>query len=178
VGDVARRFPGSPLAADFEAGGAGIFPTVTFPLGVIGAVAIPALMRNDKRSRSQEATAFLARLYDGVTVYAQESGQLPGPSSEMTPPAGSCCQGPDGNCAANPGLLKRPPWLALKYSVDDPHYYSYQYEVARDGKSFAVRAVGDLDCDGEKSSFEMSGRLGLGGTVSPPPPIAKLNALE
>jgi hypothetical protein len=43
----------------------------------------------------------------------------------------------------------------LQFSVDDPHYYSYAYKV--DGKKFTVSAYGDLDCDGEYSTFEMSG---------------------
>ena len=55
------------------------------------------------------------------------------------------------------------PWVSLQFSVDDPHYYSYQYEVAADGKSFTVRALGDLDCDGQYSTFEMTGQAGPDG---------------
>jgi hypothetical protein len=53
----------------------------------------------------------------------------------------------------------------LQFSVDDPHYYSFQYELGKDGESFTVTARGDLDCDGEYSTFSMEGRI-EGGEIS------------
>ena len=58
------------------------------------------------------------------------------------------------------------PWKALKFSMDDPHYYAYAYTVqvgaagAIDGShQFTARARGDLDCDGDFSAFSMYGEV-------------------
>ena len=47
-------------------------------------------------------------------------------------------------------------------------YYTYSYERGADGRSFVVRAVGDLDADGVQSSFTLDGHVeGASVVVSP-----------
>ncbi len=75
----------------------------------------------------------------------------------ITPPLGTCCKGDKGKCAPQAKWWTHPVWAALRFSVDDPHYFSYSYTVK--GKSFTVRAHADLDCDGEYSTFEMYGEV-------------------
>ncbi len=70
----------------------------------------------------------------------------------------------------DPTLWQDPTWVALQFSVDDPHYYSYAYEVngnaapgsqaPTDGSNnYTAYAYGDLDCDGNYSTFAMYGEI-------------------
>ena len=45
--------------------------------------------------------------------------------------------------------------------MEDPFLYAYQIETSGDGANaqFTVRAVGDLDCDGDHSTFERIGSI-------------------
>jgi hypothetical protein len=166
---VAARYPSSPFANDLKAGAAFVFVQT----GVLAAIAIPAFMKYTKKAKNTEARAMLGRMALQARQHLLEHARLPGPSSAMTPPAGSCCASGD-KCSPDPTLWEMEPWLSLRFSVDDPHHYSYQYELAPDGKSARVRAVGDLDCDGVMSTFEMS----IDPASSSDPPITVDNELE
>jgi type IV pilus assembly protein PilA len=145
-------------------------------VGVLSAVAIPAFMKYIKKSKTSEARQFVKKLYDGGRKLSlEQGGQLP-PSAGPTPPLGSCCAGAaEGKCMPNPALWENPTWTALQFSVDDPHYYSYEWQT--DGKEFKVRAYGDLDCDGIYSTFEIYGATGPNGP-EPMPPIFREMELE
>ena len=49
--------------------------------------------------------------------------------------------------------------------MDEPHYYMYTYEASGldNNAVFTARAVGDLDCDGVYSTFELVGRVSSDG---------------
>jgi len=123
------------------------------------------------KSKTTEAREFVKKMYDGARTYYMDPPmgggsigdiprpQLPGPSVGPTPPLGACCKA-GGKCAPAMSLWQEPTWVALYFSVDDPHYYSYAYKV--DGNKFTAAAYGDLDCDGVYSTFEMSGEVAEG----------------
>ena len=119
------------------------------------------------KSKTSEARELVKKMYDGARVYymdAQHAGgsmellppQFPEPSAGPTPPLGECCK-QGGKCAPRAEHWNDPTWIALQFSVDDPHYYSYQYVGDNQARTFEVMAFGDLDCDGEYSTFKMSG---------------------
>ena len=119
------------------------------------------------RSKATEAVELVKKMALGARAYYQEeqfggdlSGavaahQFPLPSAGPVPALGACCQ-QGGQCQPSAAQWADPPWVALMFSVDDPHYYSYQYRVADDGKSITASAYGDLDCDGSYSTFELT----------------------
>jgi hypothetical protein len=151
-----------------------------------------------------EARTHLQKLYSGVRAYwmDQARGQHPGlwsmnnpgkpmlgfpePSTEWTPPLGECCK-QGGRCNPHPDWWDKrdengertaatQAFYAAKFSMDDPHYYSYKYEVHNSpgglGSEFRVFASGDLDCDGVYSTFSLYGvvndEFADGPTGSPP----------
>jgi len=137
-------------------------------LGILAAVAIPALSRFALRAKTSEAVEKLGGLYRQSGTYTVRfqtqrgfdggliDAQFPG-SAPLTP-------------ATIPGALpvrdsittwNHPTWHALSFELSDPHYYSYQYESsgAGPGAQFTARAVGDLDGDGDRSTFERAGGL-------------------
>jgi type IV pilus assembly protein PilA len=146
---LAAKNPRSPFARDVAAG-----PSFLVPVAGLAAIAIPAFMEYIKKSKSAEARAKVTSIVTAARSYREEHGKLPSPSSPMTPSAGACCASGD-ICAPDAALWRVEPWRSLGFAIGEPHYYSYQYEVAPDGKTFRVRAIGDLDCDGVQSTFEL-----------------------
>jgi hypothetical protein len=165
---LVAKHPKSPLGRSHDNAVGGMVPAVA-AIGVTAAVAIPAFMKYQQKSKGAEARFMLDKMYQGARAYYLDpkvtAGSLqvadpsfPAQSTPITPPLGTCCaQG--GKCLPDASTWTDPTWVQLQFSVDDPHYYSYQYEVAPDGRSFTVRAYGDLDCDGEYATFEMVGLI-------------------
>jgi type II secretory pathway pseudopilin PulG len=154
LAEVAKKFPGTPFARDVEAGAGGLMAPVAV-VGVIAAVSIPAFVKYQRKSESTEARMMLMRMYSGATEHAMDAGAVPAASAGPTPPLGTCCQ-QGGTCQPNPAWWADEPWRSLKFSVDDPHRYSYEYKADGSG-GFTVLAHGDLDCDGTYSTFSMKG---------------------
>ena len=125
-----------------------------------------------RKSKRGEAQASLQRMAMGARMAAEkervEAGSVsaagfPRASAGPTPPLGGCCKGDKGKCAPDPALWSQPPWSDLDFTLDDPHYFSYEYKAAPDGKSFTALAYGDLDCDGSHSTFTLTGTIGAEG---------------
>jgi type II secretory pathway pseudopilin PulG len=169
---LVAKHPDSRFASDMAQPGAAILGAAT--VGVLAAVAVPSFMKYIKKSKTSEARMFVKAIYDGARMYHMEHGKLP-ESTTMTPPL-QCCDR-KGGCAPQPKLWKDPKWVALQFSVDQGHYYSYQYELAKDGQSFKAIAKGDLDCDGEYSTFTIEGRV-ENGEISTSPMLRRENELE
>jgi hypothetical protein len=117
------------------------------------------------RARTSEAKQELEQIAAGARTYYMDppqpgldpvAPQFPGPSAGPTPPLGACCE-QGGKCEPQAAQWETEVWTALQFSVDDPHYYSYQYIV--DGDEFTARAIGDLDCDGTYATFEKFGAV-------------------
>lgn len=146
-----------------------------------------AFTKYQRESMSAEARVWVKAIAHGAATYYDSEQlsptsievlprQLPAPDVGPTPPLGTCCaQG--GKCAPDVETWSAPSWRALLFSIEDPHYYSYAYSRAADGKSFTVRAFGDLDCDGTYSTFELVGTVGADDTVALSP-LAIQDALE
>lgn len=121
-------------------------------------------------SRAQEARDGVERIYTAAREYylSRSGGRLqasfPQLSAGPTPPLGACCKN-GGMCDPDPILWAGPEWRALAFSVEQPHSYSFEYRVTQasgPNASFTARAIGDLDCDGEYSTFQMIGDLNQG----------------
>ena len=48
-------------------------------------------------------------------------------------------------------------WSCLMFSLDEPQYFQYDYQAEDTSAGFAAIALGDLDGDGEPSSFIVRG---------------------
>ena len=163
---LADKFPGSPFARDVRAGAGGLMAPIAL-VGVMAAVSIPAFMKYQKKSKSTEAEVNIRKLRLGaletvlgqtVTTAGVEPARetFPGLAAGPTPPLGACCQ-QGGTCQPDAALWAGEPWKTLEFSVDEPSHYSYEYKPAANGKTFTVMAYGDLDCDGNYSTFSMTG---------------------
>ena len=154
-------------------------------IGILAAVAVPAFMKYIKRSKTTEATTHVQKIYIGARTYwmdrntpegtiAADSPQFPtfdgsvaGGNASLTADFNCCVMGGSNErCAPDASLWEVGggggfAWKALKFSMDDPHYYAYQYVVNNvaggEGSEFTAIAKGDLDCDATLSQFSMYG---------------------
>jgi type IV pilus assembly protein PilA len=152
-------------------------------IGILAAVAIPAFMKYIRRSKTVEASQNISKLFQSSVAYyeAEHAGidqkivakQFP-TSAALAPTAvkGSCCASTGGKCdpTAVASVWKTSPtWSSLNFSVDDPFYFSYQYDSTGTDTSsnFSAWAFGDLDCDKSVySTFMRGGSIDANGNVN------------
>lgn len=150
---IAAASPSSPFAADIKAGVGGVMiPVAT--IGVLAAVAIPAFLQYQMKAKRPEAVLQLKRLERNIKLAHATNGTLPKGKVELTP-GKPCCE--TGGACSDPAAWKDPVWQALDFQIDEPHRFRYSYES--NGKTFTVKAVGDLDCDGTEIQYTMVGTI-------------------
>ena len=143
-------------------------------LGILAAVAIPAFINYMRRAKTSEATATLARMYQGLVVYYDKKNVATGVNTTSTtrciPP--NVALTPDnnpgdveyvGNNAA--WSVAGSTWELLDFAMADNHYYAYSFDSAGgsscfvDNDTFNCTAVGDLDGDDVNSLFQRQGAV-------------------
>ena len=160
-------------------------------IGILASVAIPAYVRYIRRSKTTEPLLNIRKMYDSAIMYfdgehTNSTGsilprQFPNPTG---PTPGNCCVfmgiSSGGKCAPSPVYWTSLTWQALHFSVDDPFYYEYQFTSAGSDNSSTFRAqgFGDLNCDGNLSTYERIGSVDSGGVVVPAPGLHVVNDLE
>ncbi len=142
-------------------------------IGLLAAVAVPMYTRYMKKAKTSEARTLVRKIYDGARAYYLDCptspAMFPEPSQPATPTLGTCCAN-GGRCSPGQDYWTNPTWVALAFSVDDPHYYMYAYTVAGnpakgspavvDGSNnYTALGYGDLDCDGQYSTFSVFGAI-------------------
>jgi hypothetical protein len=86
--------------------------------------------------------------------------QFPGPQGPQEP---TCC-GPSGDkCPGSAVEYTNAVWVALQFSVPDPHNFRPVYDSTGTGtdSAFTARANADLDCDTTLSTFQRQGRVNV-----------------
>jgi type IV pilus assembly protein PilA len=139
-------------------------------LGILAAIAIPAFIKYVRNSKTSEAKENLAYIFrESTTYFAGErvergitdtaiEAQFPNTTALTPTPV------PAGTRVVTGTWNTNPTWDALKFSIADPHYYSYEYTStgstsAGADSQFTARARGDLDGDGNESTFERVGTV-------------------
>ena len=157
---IADAAPSSPFASDYKAGVGGLMiPTAV--VGMLAAVAIPAFMDYTKKSKRSEAHLQLNKLTKNLKVYYMTESKFPAGKVPVSPDK-SCCE-TQGRCD-DQAAWKHPIWQELDFMIDEPHMFRYAYDS--DGKSFALTAVGDLDCDGDEVRYLVTGTVDAQGNVT------------
>ncbi len=130
------------------------FRYVLLLVGLCSIATCPAAKRAcTAKQRTREADQLLDYLADRVEASIAATGHVP-PTPAGPTPLPSCCE-IGGECEADASTWNTPGWQALQFSIDGDYRYTYSYIPAKDGRSAIVRAVGDVDCDGETSLYEV-----------------------
>jgi hypothetical protein len=103
--------------------------------------------------RAREATRLLGELGERVTDTVAATGKVPPLGAGPTPSAGCCVRG--DSCDPDASQWDAPGWRALRFSVDGPSRYAYEYIPDPSGAAAVVRATGDLACDGHVERVEL-----------------------
>ena len=72
-------------------------------------------------------------------------------------------------------------WACLKFSLDQPQYFQYNYDVTATtgaGATFTATANGDLNGDLVLSTFTLQGSIGSGNVLNVAPNITEVNPEE
>lgn len=142
-------------------------------IGLLSATAIPAFTKYVKRAKSVEAPQNLRKLYDGLLAYVNtehvsSAGTLlprrwPEEADMITfAPTGYPLHHPGCKFPANSSAWTGAVWEALSFAIHDPHYFRYhggENDWYMGGLNLApndhmsLHAHGDLDCDGQGSTY-------------------------
>jgi type II secretory pathway pseudopilin PulG len=166
------KVEGNELRFELSYESSNIMPVVTV-VGILSAVAVPAFMKYMRKAKTTEATQGIKRIYDGARAYYLEHHKMPR-SVPLTPGEAECCKSGAGECPA--GSVDWKAWKDLGFSVDGPTHYAYALDA--DATGFTARAIGDLDCDGIYSTFEIAGAAMPDGTLKGSQGIYKNQELE
>jgi len=142
-------------------------------LAILAVVAVPSFVKYMRRAKTTEAIQMLEHIFRGSVTYFSSPRTNPDgtvadcmfPDDAPPTPADSCCEGgvdsdADGRCdAAAESVWAADAWQALSFQMTDHHYYVYSFasQGINDAATFSAQANGDLDCDGDLSTFKRSG---------------------
>jgi type IV pilus assembly protein PilA len=178
-------------------------------VGVLAVLAVYGVRKYIANSKTAEARNSLGQIgKDASTAYEKESmantGVLPqaGSSAVMR----SLCQsasvpvpiGPAGiqgkkyqsaaganvdwNADQNALPLGGVGFYCLKYSMDQPQYFMYNWRITgvgnAQGDSFTAMANGDLNGDGNLSTFQLLGQIQQGMALNVAPTLGEVNPEE
>lgn len=144
-------------------------------IGVLAALAIYGVARYLKHSKTAEATSNLGSIETGARQQYQRETPFAGddnkfvhtfcPTTTLTPATVPMAS----KVKSAPSDWNQAGWTCLKFNVDSPQFYAYKYEsnsATGTDAMYTATANGDLDGNGVKSTFELTGHGGpLGDAV-------------
>jgi type IV pilus assembly protein PilA len=166
-------------------------------VGILAVLAIYGVRKYLANAKTAEARNSLGQMAkDAATAYEKESmagavlGQghtatmsrsLCGSANAAVPPAapaGAKYQSAPIDWAPAADVTANKGFPCLKFSMDEPQYYSYNYVLTGSGSgtgdSFTATANGDLNGDGVPSTFTLLGAIGAGFVLNTAPNITEI----
>jgi hypothetical protein len=129
-------------------------------LGSLAAIAVPTIARQAHASHLIEATSGIERMSSAAIAQAQgrpatDAFPAPAPLTPSQPPRGV-------REVDVPGTWEHPTWKKLQFEavpLGIPHAFAFAFasNSSPGRSSFVALAQGDLDGDGQYSTFEMRG---------------------
>ncbi|MBN8616205.1 MAG: prepilin-type N-terminal cleavage/methylation domain-containing protein [Deltaproteobacteria bacterium] len=147
-------------------------------IGILAALAIPAFVGYIRRSKTAEATTNIRNMFVGAGSYYQRETWARGTLMAGTRIADNYCTVADAVTSNTPGATKTQLDFTMEsvsfagtgamgtgiaWVVSDPVYYQYSIRESTnmcgntiDTPQYTFWALGDLDGDGENSTFELA----------------------
>jgi prepilin-type N-terminal cleavage/methylation domain-containing protein len=148
-------------------------------LGILASVAVPAFLTYMRQAKSSEAASILKDMFYSAKAYFDAER-----STRGSPLAATRCvldaPGATFMEPASPGSVKQPfrqsshvSWGSMSFTVAEPVYFGYTFLTDKTpvggtncptgttvpGNVYSMRAHGDLDDDGQYSTFETTVNL-------------------
>ncbi len=160
----------------------GVILLVIAVIGVLAVLAISGTRKYVAAAKTAEATNTVGEIARNATAaYEREaldpSGaiahKLCGSASRPVPASMSDVRGKKYMSTSadwSADSAKNAGFYCLKFQMDAPQYYQYDYKVtgsgSKTGDAFTATARGDLDGDGQESTFTITGTVGAGDMVT------------
>ena len=131
--------------------------------GSVMVIFVLEFLRSLQASRLTEAVAGVNAIATGAIAHAQQK-----PLAEAFPPSAPLTptEVPRGLRAdTQPGTWDHLTWATLGFRQPDAHYFCFAFDSQHSPTraTFVARAHGDLDGDGERSTFEVHGEATVEG---------------
>lgn len=124
-------------------------------VGTMAVIAIPSFAQNLQASRMTEAAQGVRTIATSAAARAEgrlveEAFPPPAPLTPSVVPRGDRVVDP-------PDTWEHLTWKSLDFKIDHDHYFSFAFDSQNDPNrsTCTARAHGDLDGDGERSTFEV-----------------------
>ncbi len=141
-------------------------------ISILAVVAVPQYSKYMRSAKSAEAIMMLDLIKKGAAAYYAVPRVSDGDGTKLpcqfpasvgfTPNGVSCCDlqndaDNDERCDSRPKVWHGATWSALHFRITDQHYFQYEFTSAGSLSTaiFTASAYGDLDCDGQHSTFQM-----------------------
>jgi type IV pilus assembly protein PilA len=144
-------------------------------VGVLAALAIYGVRKYVLNAKTAEARNTLGQISkDATTAFSRESmdgtvlslGHTAAKSNQLCPSAAAVPADPatikGQKYQSLPAEWNQAGWACLRFSMQDPQYYSYNYTASgasSAGDGFVISAKGDLDGDSATSDFTFAGQI-------------------
>lgn len=142
-------------------------------IGIMAAVAIPAFLKFERKSKTSEAAINLKAMSDGAVYWydAEHADKQGNPIEKQFPctgkgwictPSAKPCTGGNPLYTASPARWAgNTCWQHLKFAIVKAHRYRYCYKAVgtKTAATFTVKAHADLDCDGTLSTYMIMGNV-------------------
>lgn len=125
-------------------------------IGVLAAVAIPMFMGHMKHAKASEAMLQLNKMAIDAKTYYFTNSKYPQGTANVLPGAdGGACAGPNGHFPVSTAWASDATWTALSFEITEPALFSYHFTSTTPSTAQGL-AVGDLDCDGVKITYQLN----------------------
>ncbi len=147
---------------------------ILFFIGIMAVLAISGVRKYLQNAKMVEATNTVGAIGRAAVAAYDDPPGTPLCASATAPVPSSISMVSDAT--ANAGFA------CLKFAMSYPQYYQYDYERSGSGHaagdSFHAIAHGDLDGDGDVSTFDLTGSITKAGDVALSPSIAQTSPTE
>jgi prepilin-type N-terminal cleavage/methylation domain-containing protein len=138
-------------------------------IGILAAVAIPAFIRYIRRAKTAEVSDSIDKIATGAKTYFQTehvdaSGNVLDkqfPANTGKCPAADCWSQTGSKCKGGDACWAGASWQALHFSLENHHYYNYQFEQTgvNTSATFTITGLGNLDGDGIIATWKRNGNV-------------------
>ena len=129
-------------------------------IGILAAIAIPAFIEYMNKGKKTEANLQLRSIETKVKTFRTEKGRFPVAAASILGAAGTDCVYVKKAQSVWEGQTG---WKEMGFHVDEDSRYEYSWAAGPPG---VASAIGDLDCDGTKTTATLTLSLSEGNLVA------------
>ena len=125
-------------------------------IGILAAIAIPMFTSHMTHAKASEAMLQLNKMAVDAKTYYFANTKYPQGTAGVLPGAdGTACNNANRRFAISNAWTADSVWSGLGFEIDEPNMFSYHFASTATNTAQGL-AVGDLDCDGVKITYQLN----------------------